>query len=267
MTVTRGTHKGSRLPWCKPLRWRIPPGPNTALVSFPGSGNTWLRYLLQQATGYYTGSVYKDYALLKNGFPAESVANGTVLVVKTHEWGPETRKIFSKAILLIREPVQSILAEFNRQSGGHIGHAPSDKYKRDKGKYWEKFTRTKAIVWMNTTLDWLQFEGSIHLVFYEDLISNLSDEMRRIINFLGVTVSDSDFSCMMKNKDGIYKRRKRKLPFEPFNKSLRLWIDKCREIVNKTIKEYLAGNDVAEFISRTNITFPLPKETKPNDIR
>jgi hypothetical protein len=40
-----------------------------ALASFPGSGNTWLRYLLQQATGIYTGSVYKDYGLLKSGFP------------------------------------------------------------------------------------------------------------------------------------------------------------------------------------------------------
>ena len=27
------------------------PGPYVALASFPGSGNTWLRYLLQQATG------------------------------------------------------------------------------------------------------------------------------------------------------------------------------------------------------------------------
>lgn len=26
----------------------------TALASFPGSGNTWLRYLLQQSTGWYT---------------------------------------------------------------------------------------------------------------------------------------------------------------------------------------------------------------------
>lgn len=72
----------------------------TALVSFPGSGNTWLRYLLQQSTGkqknminllailfpnadyivlgILTGSVYKDYGLLKSGFPAENVANSSV---------------------------------------------------------------------------------------------------------------------------------------------------------------------------------------------
>lgn len=49
-----------------------------ALASFPGSGNTWLRYLLQQATGIYTGSVYKDFGLLKSGFPAENIFNSSV---------------------------------------------------------------------------------------------------------------------------------------------------------------------------------------------
>ncbi len=42
--------------WCHgKLRLLNPPGPLTALASFPGSGNTWLRYLLQQASGYATG--------------------------------------------------------------------------------------------------------------------------------------------------------------------------------------------------------------------
>lgn len=106
----------------------------TALASFPGSGNTWLRYLLQQATGILTGSIYKDYGLLKTGFPAENVCNSSVLLVKTHEWGGKAWAPFSKAILLVRDPEKAIIAEFNRQSGGHIGFASPDRYKRTKGK-------------------------------------------------------------------------------------------------------------------------------------
>lgn len=45
--------------------------------------------MLQQATGIYTGSVYKDFGLLKSGFPAEYVCNASVLVVKTHEVSDE----------------------------------------------------------------------------------------------------------------------------------------------------------------------------------
>jgi hypothetical protein len=44
--------------------------------------------------------VYRDFALLKNGFPGENLANGSVLVVKTHEWGPQARQPFNKAVLL-----------------------------------------------------------------------------------------------------------------------------------------------------------------------
>lgn len=98
-----------------------------ALASFPGSGNTWLRYLLQQATGIYTGSVYKDYGLLKSGFPAESIANTSVLIVKTHEFGSMSWANFKKAVLLVRDPAKAILAEFNRQSGGHVGFASIDR--------------------------------------------------------------------------------------------------------------------------------------------
>lgn len=62
----------SSVEWCKnPLgyismrnrQYRV------ALASFPGSGNTWLRYLLQQATGILTGSVYDDQNFKGGIFP------------------------------------------------------------------------------------------------------------------------------------------------------------------------------------------------------
>lgn len=42
--------------------------------------------------------------------------------------------MFSKAILLVRDPEKAILAEFNRQSGGHVGFASPDRYTRTKGR-------------------------------------------------------------------------------------------------------------------------------------
>ena len=52
--------------------------------------------------GISTGSVYKDVALMRNGFPAESVNNGSTIVVKTHEYGSTVRDQFEAAILVIR---------------------------------------------------------------------------------------------------------------------------------------------------------------------
>ena len=41
----------SRCPVCSPPVYMTPPGPLTAMASYPGSGNTWVRHLLQQASG------------------------------------------------------------------------------------------------------------------------------------------------------------------------------------------------------------------------
>ena len=52
--------------------------------------------------GVSTGSVYKDVALMRNGFPSESVNNGSVIAVKTHEYGQDVRRKFEAAILVVR---------------------------------------------------------------------------------------------------------------------------------------------------------------------
>ncbi len=99
-----------------------------ALASFPGSGNTWVRGLLQMTTGLCTGSLYCDRDLRRHGFPCENVRSGVVLVTKTHRpsnkvplWsGKSCSKncsslIFGKSILLIRSPFNAIIAEWNRE--------------------------------------------------------------------------------------------------------------------------------------------------------
>ena len=66
------------------LRYLDPPAPRTVLASLPGSGNTWVRHLIQLATGVVTGSIYMDHNLQKNGFPAEGISDGSVIVIKDH---------------------------------------------------------------------------------------------------------------------------------------------------------------------------------------
>ena len=107
--------------------------PPIALASFPGSGNTWVRGLLQLATGVCTGGIYCDTKLRISGYPGESLRSGKTLVVKTHQPDPRwtgvyyppntTDSYFTKesdipvydsAILLVRNPFHAIVAEWNR---------------------------------------------------------------------------------------------------------------------------------------------------------
>ncbi|XP_059487763.1 WSCD family member AAEL009094-like [Neocloeon triangulifer] len=221
-SAAAASSRRSKLHWCHQLHFKVPPGPVTALVSFPGSGNTWVRYLIQQATGTYTGSVYKDYGLLKNGFPAESVMNGSVVAVKTHEIGESARAPFAKAVLLIRAPGQAIQAEFNRQSGGHIGFAAPDRYRRNRGKYWRDFVTDKLSMWSNTYNDWLKnFPGPKHVLYYEQLVSDVERELRSLLKFLDVQVPEEHLTCALERREGIYRRRRRTLPFDPFTAAMK----------------------------------------------
>ena len=83
-------------------------------------------------TGLATGSSGIDYGLKKNGFPGEGWANSSVLVVKTHRQGSLERNKFKRAILLVRDPLDSMLAEFNRKYGGHNGHAQKSQFEQCK---------------------------------------------------------------------------------------------------------------------------------------
>ena len=48
---------------CAPMHFRslTRPLPITALASAPGSGNTWVRHLIQQLTGEWSGKKWKEY--------------------------------------------------------------------------------------------------------------------------------------------------------------------------------------------------------------
>ena len=104
----------SKIEWCHENRlWANSSRPWVALVSYPGSGNTWMRYLLQQSTGILTGSVFPDPSLKKGGF-GEGINNRSVIVVKTHNIGITRNKgKFDRAVLLVRVPFDAILATFN----------------------------------------------------------------------------------------------------------------------------------------------------------
>ena len=107
--------------------------PPIALASFSGSGNKWVRGLLQLATGVCTGGIYCDTKLRISGYPGESLRSGKTLVVKTHQPDPRwtgvyyppnttdsyfTKEsdipVYNSAILLVRNPFHALVAAWNR---------------------------------------------------------------------------------------------------------------------------------------------------------
>lgn len=115
----------------------------TLLVSFPGSGNTWTRVLIETITGAYTGSVYLNDNDLSQVFYTEVRCGLRMAAIKGHPTNfercndylclvrgkHEVRKCrkgmiynWKRFIFIARDPMRSIFSEFQRlTSGKHDG--------------------------------------------------------------------------------------------------------------------------------------------------
>ena len=109
------------------------------LVSFPGSGNSWVRQLLETSTGVYTGSIYNDKSYVTAGMIGEGIKSKCVIAVKSHHCN--NLKTFSKMIYVVRNPFDAILAEFTRLKKKHANASTSHVAGLDNS-YFGKFMYT-----------------------------------------------------------------------------------------------------------------------------
>ena len=110
---------------CKKMSFRDS-GIPTLLVSYPGSGNSWVRQLLEATTGIYTGSDRDcDVDYVEAGMLGEGIVSDNVIAVKFH-LGPLPKNwTFEKIIYLIRNPYDTLVAEYKRRCA--VGTKPCVK--------------------------------------------------------------------------------------------------------------------------------------------
>ena len=106
-------------------------GKTAAILSFPGSGNAWVRQLIETTTGIYTGS-YQDCDnsyTISGGMIGEGVYTDNVIAVKMHNTGLTVLQrsalqwLYKHIIIyIVRNPFDAILAEYNRSQSSHKDH-------------------------------------------------------------------------------------------------------------------------------------------------
>ena len=197
--------------------------PPIALASFPGSGNTWVRGLLQRATGVCTGGIYCDKTLRVADHPGESIRSGAVLVVKTHDPLPrwtggkylryhpymdqygkvENIPLFQSAILLIRNPFHALVSEWNRigtekELDSHTSHVGKEWF--GNNSEWNEFVKVKGQEW-RTMIESYTIHNSGHpvlVVKYEELKVNPLVGLKRMLDFLQQPYREQDLEQLVK---------------------------------------------------------------------
>ncbi|XP_057378355.1 sialate:O-sulfotransferase 1-like [Daphnia carinata] len=208
--------------------------PPVALASFPGSGNTWVRGLIEAASGIYTGSIYKDANLYLHGFWGELADwdAGVTCVQKTHDSGANHIKSFSggRSIFLNRNPYEAILSFHNFLYGGHIGHAPSSNFQRPE---WPDFLVDQTRRWLATAVNWTQYSTDLLTIHYEDLKENPRPHLRRILHFLQLPVDERRLDCIQKHP---LKKFHRKSRIEGQWDTNRVFPDQIRPLLDRAIR-------------------------------
>ncbi|XP_055346240.1 WSCD family member CG9164-like [Paramacrobiotus metropolitanus] len=227
-------------PCRKILNFSPTPLPKIALASFTGSGNTYLRGAIEQITGIWTGSAVPDFQLYHGGFYGEVTADSKVIVVKTHGYGKKATKAnYKKVILLVRKPEDAILAKWNQyKTRTHTGIAQGDSYDTEE---WRSFVPKSIEEWKEMNEYWLsQNPVTVHVVQFEELLTNKKEELLKVIDFLGFKdqLDENMLNCVVEKYEGLFRRRKFKMDFEPYTPEMKEQIENARDLVQQAVEEW-----------------------------
>ena len=142
---------------------------------------SWIRYLLEAATGVFTGSIFNDGSIVQAGHYGESrnYNDGSTLLQKTHhslsevvyqsglEWRQKhIRQFGGRGVLVIRNPYKAIISYYNfKQTGG--SHTETVAAERFRSAEFREFVRVGAVRWLELIHDWLEFSTDCHIIMYE----------------------------------------------------------------------------------------------------
>ncbi|WKN33494.1 sulfotransferase domain-containing protein [Porifericola rhodea] len=157
------------------------------LVSYPKSGNTWVRFLIANLLKKEGEQINFHTAI--NYVPEINVHNEVLeklprpRIIKSHQ---TFNPAFKKVIYLIRDPKDVYVSFFHYQ-----------KKKNPKNTTFSEFLRkvnSSPNSWHKHVASWKDKSNVIALFRYEDLLSNTFTEVERLVKALGIKASEEQLA-------------------------------------------------------------------------
>ena len=226
----------------------IPP----LLLSYPGAGNTFVRSLIEYATGIYSCSIYLNDKEMSNVFPGEQTCDRKCSIIKGHPTdfnvtvgldihnrparrGDKREKLrgnnpfmrkkcgkgniqhFSSAIILVRDPYASILSDFQRivtnSHQGTVNLANSKSYSSRNSRRDPLHNKNITKLWQRVILDkGKEFYSSMPSVIRPILMSNKNPTQYPNLNFSTTIVRFEDLMSNDTRIDTLHSLVMRALP-------------------------------------------------------
>lgn len=161
--------------------WSLPRKNRIWLVSYPRSGNTWLRFFFERYTEKGTRSLTPPYT------PLESPTDETFLW-KRHELYEAELDETDKIIFLIRNPLNAIPSSI-RWDGKQFTDEIVEKYINH---------------YCNEINEYEKYPGEKIILYYEDLIKDFKKTIRPVLQFLNLEINEYKIDNIVEDNDNIF---------------------------------------------------------------
>jgi len=114
-----------------------------------------------------------------------------------------------KAILLIRDPFHSLIS-YQHFLSNHSVLLERSRAERTtfRGPLWEFIVDNQSLLWLDLATDWIEAPQDTLVVSYERLVENPGAQLARMLEFLGVTVSQRRWACVLRHAAGPFQNKK-----------------------------------------------------------
>lgn len=210
--------------------------PRTAFIAYPGSGSTYIRLMLEIATGQDTvmGEDGDEGCLLSFTHHTTLDSNDPAYTAQTTPISPYYRYhnlvyYRGRGILLIRNPFLAVISFFRHQKFGH--HSQSDfsntvhktRAREDLQVFYTAefgdFARGNIVRWRQIVEDWVHL-GSPLVVHSSSMTRDPSSSLGEVMAFLGLQPDPWRMECLHFSNVDYFKRKGGRLASSPYGPEL-----------------------------------------------
>ncbi|XP_045032431.1 WSCD family member CG9164 [Daphnia magna] len=200
--------------------------PKWALTSFPGSGVTWTRQLIEGVTGIYTGTAHgsSESPIVDGNHHGNEAEHdcGCTILIKDHGY-PETHQPFvgtggpyeNRGILLLRNPFDALFTfgHFLWSGNDQRGTVSPNVF---NGTDWDEYVIYVASEWADHAERWIENIQHGTVIFYERLLQDTENELKHLlkaIHFIDPNhppVDPERMRCALQHKNRLDRKRANK---------------------------------------------------------
>lgn len=165
------------------------------LVSYPRSGNTWMRVMISELLYGESGESIEDLQYYVPDIHVKTYANEVIPssfhVVKSHFPYNKARQMsnYKRVVYLIRDPSDAVLSCYRYQAGLGRYDSVFERFLPDwlNGRIWPCSWQEHVNSW--TGVGAVDLGVDLFVIRYEDLITNTEDQIGKLVSFLELNVT------------------------------------------------------------------------------